>query len=1024
MSLLRRFIPVLIIGLFLAPALYAGGLQGVVADAESGVPLADAHIYALTFTAAGDSLFYSAVSGADGKYQMTDMAPYSYLVWCVHADFITMKMNNLIVSENANLTLNFSLHHDNHPVFDTRVSGIVYSTPEMLPAFIPLGGASITLQNDNLQFQTRSADDGSYIFQHIPPGEYKLSAVAPNHQPFESPDPLVVTEGAYTELDIKLIPLPYPNTSTVFGKITEPGTNTPVYPAYVTIIPLVYFLTEGPVPIEPEIHAVINNPDGSYIVENIPAGDYVMLCSAAAHKWQRIEKVSLNDLKVQVDFYLEKLDPAVSNLISGTIYEYPTRGKVLPLVDVYLTFIDPGLERPEILHHCLSDGFGHYQFHDFYSGQAVLQFSKPFYEPLQDTLTVASDTWLTHQDYSLKPLNQIEPIVLRGAVYQQSVTTELRPVYPAHIQLYTITSNGTVLRYDTVNRPDGSYMISGIRPGTYTVVCAAMGYEKQVESNLVLSEPLHQLNFYLKPIATSLFGKISGHVYFDRLNQPVAGALISFLPRYTDLLENDAAYFTRTGNDGTYQMNLPAGEYIVSCQYRGPNGWYYYQEYYDNVHRLADATPVKIPAGELVSAINFGIPYPAIVSSVTIKGHVSDAGGEALADAVVNVRPFDLIVRAYGFADNVYQTRTDNEGNYTLQIDLYWLTIPTPVLGFIVSAGKTGFVRDFYKEKRTAYEADILWAFSDTTFSDIDFTLDPLNDMYAIQGQISSENGTSIARAFIIGVHAASGEVAFAVSDNTGAYHLDGLKRGYYFLLFVASGYLPEFYDDVHHWEEATPVWVDGTVNGINAVLTPLPVLSGDINGVLGGRVCDREGNPLAGAMVTMQIRNGPVSGYSMTDNEGMFQIPWDTAGEYLISISKVNYSSYDTWINVNTEDAPATSLSFNLESTFTDLPEPQDNQEQTIPSAYRLYGNYPNPFNPLTHIVFDLPQTEHASLVIYDILGHRIRELLSENLPAGKHTVTWDATDQRGIRVSSGIYFYILQTPSTRLVGKMILQK
>ena len=94
----------------------------------------------------------------------------------------------------------------------------------------------------------------------------------------------------------------------------------------------------------------------------------------------------------------------------------------------------------------------------------------------------------------------------------------------------------------------------------------------------------------------------------------------------------------------------------------------------------------------------------------------------------------------------------------------------------------------------------------------------------------------------------------------------------------------------------------------------------------------------------------------------------------------------------------------------ITDLPEPQDNQEQTIPSAYRLYGNYPNPFNPLTHIVFDLPQTEHASLVIYDILGHRIRELLSENLPAGKHTVTWDATDQRGIRVSSGIYFYILQ--------------
>jgi len=73
---------------------------------------------------------------------------------------------------------------------------------------------------------------------------------------------------------------------------------------------------------------------------------------------------------------------------------------------------------------------------------------------------------------------------------------------------------------------------------------------------------------------------------------------------------------------------------------------------------------------------------------------------------------------------------------------------------------------------------------------------------------------------------------------------------------------------------------------------------------------------------------------------------------------------------------------------------------------------------------VFDLPKTENVSLVIYDILGHRVRELLNENLSTGKHVITWDATDQQGIRVASGIYFYILQTPSTRLVGKMILQK
>ncbi len=89
------------------------------------------------------------------------------------------------------------------------------------------------------------------------------------------------------------------------------------------------------------------------------------------------------------------------------------------------------------------------------------------------------------------------------------------------------------------------------------------------------------------------------------------GALISFLPKYTDLLENDAAYHTITGPDGQYKMMLPEDEYIISCQYRGPDGWYFYQEYYDNAHTMADAKPVKLHGGETVGSINFGIPYPA-----------------------------------------------------------------------------------------------------------------------------------------------------------------------------------------------------------------------------------------------------------------------------------------------------------------------------------------------------------------------------------------------------------------------------
>jgi hypothetical protein len=1022
MSLIRIIFSFILISF---SVLSAGELSGLVYDAEDGSSISNAKIIAIAYTADGDSIKYISQSAENGEYAISDMAPYSYLVRCEYPDYMRMEVNAFVVSENAGLKLDFALKRIHYPYYDTKVSGFVFSTPETLPGIIPLPGAMITLYNDVVKYETKSNNDGGYSFHNIKPGEYSLSARAPQHQPYEYDEVISVKEGNYVVIrDIHLIPLPHPETSTVYGKIMEANNDRPVYPAYVTLIPLYYFLTDGPVPVDPEIYAVVNNPDGNYVVENIPSGKYMMICSARTHKWQRLEVISLDDQKVKADFFLEALDPNQNNLITGTIYGSNDQRRGIPLVDVYLTYVNPPYEMPpEVLYHSLSDGFGNYQFYDLPAGEVALQLSKFGYEPLLDTLKVEDDTWLIDQDYFMRLINNNNPIVLKGYVYDSK--SDNKTVYPARIQLYTINSAGEQIRYGTVNNPDGSYKISGIRPGTYTVVCSAMGYEKEVVPNLILSELEHTLDFYLDPRPSSEYGLVTGRVYFDRLNQPVAGAVISFLPKYTDLTQYDAAYHTRTGNDGTYEVKLPEDEYIVSCQFWNQEGWYFYQEYYDNVHSLADATPIKVQGGTTVGGIDFGIPYPAVVSSVTIKGHVSDSDGNALGQALVNVRPFDLAVQAYGAADNVYQTKTDDQGNYVIEIDLYWITIPTPVLGFIVSADKEGYATEFYKEKKTPFEADILWAYSDTTFSPIDFTLDQLNQIHAITGTVNNESGNPIANAFVIGMHASSGEVAFTVTGNTGSYRLGGLKRGYYFLLFVASGYLPEFYDDARVWEDATPVWVDGIVSDIDAELMQMPVLSDAINGFVSGRIVDDEGNPVSGAIVTMQLRDGPVRAYCLSDQDGMFEILWEDEGEYLINISKVNYSSQSVWVSVSSDESSTNSMLVTLESTFTGLPDEESGPgENPLPVSYRLYGNYPNPFNPITHIKFDLPAQQQVSLIVYSILGHRVRELLSGKMSAGSHSVTWDGTDQRGLTVASGIYFYVLQTPTTRLVGKMILQK
>jgi len=94
------------------------------------------------------------------------------------------------------------------------------------------------------------------------------------------------------------------------------------------------------------------------------------------------------------------------------------------------------------------------------------------------------------------------------------------------------------------------------------------------------------------------------------------------------------------------------------------------------------------------------------------------------------------------------------------------------------------------------------------------------------------------------------------------------------------------------------------------------------------------------------------------------------------------------------------------------------------VPLAFRAYQNFPNPFNPMTTIKFDLPRAGHVSLRIYDLAGRLVRELVNENRPAASHTVVWDGTDRSGRQMASGIYYYRLVTDSDVATHKMTLVK
>lgn len=84
---------------------------------------------------------------------------------------------------------------------------------------------------------------------------------------------------------------------------------------------------------------------------------------------------------------------------------------------------------------------------------------------------------------------------------------------------------------------------------------------------------------------------------------------------------------------------------------------------------------------------------------------------------------------------------------------------------------------------------------------------------------------------------------------------------------------------------------------------------------------------------------------------------------------------------------------------------------EPEIPFVFAVKQNYPNPFNPRTTISFTLDQPGYTRLTVYNILGQRLTTLLSEEMAAGEHVVIWDGRSEAGEPVSSGVYFYAIQT-------------
>ena len=116
----------------------------------------------------------------------------------------------------------------------------------------------------------------------------------------------------------------------------------------------------------------------------------------------------------------------------------------------------------------------------------------------------------------------------------------------------------------------------------------------------------------------------------------------------------------------------------------------------------------------------------------------------------------------------------------------------------------------------------------------------------------------------------------------------------------------------------------------------------------------------------------------------------------------------------------------YNYAISYSDIQalDIEDENKTNIPNNFKLAQNYPNPFNPLTTIHYSLPEESTVTIIIYDMLGRKITELISKEQHSGSHSIQWNGTDAQGNLVSAGIYFYQLKSGQHIVTKKMLLLK
>ncbi len=163
-------------------------------------------------------------------------------------------------------------------------------------------------------------------------------------------------------------------------------------------------------------------------------------------------------------------------------------------------------------------------------------------------------------------------------------------------------------------------------------------------------------------------------------------------------------------------------------------------------------------------------------------------------------------------------------------------------------------------------------------------------------------------------------------------------------------------------------------------------------------------------------------------DNEaGNFEFS-DSLGYYEFNLPAGTYDLYADRMFYEDQIVENVTIDFeeelNVDFTMNRITDNVANQVEDVPFFKLNAKNYPNPFNPTTTIYFQLPADGKVNISVFNIKGQKVKTLTNEFMKAGNHSVVWNGTDKNGNTVSSGVFFYKIETFNVTSLKKMVLIK